>query len=470
MVARVGVVPPTAFHARRRLLGALSQALGVRFEARPPGSVAGLDAVIRIGMRLPPPRLPCLDALADEREPDATAARVRLAAGAGLDSRLAGAVVIDGPAAVAQPLRPGPDAVIRATRGPEPLWVRCDGHEEVAVAPLELGVGEALRSRMMSGRCLALLALVHFLREVRADQRPTPPLRAAFVIDDPNLHWPSYGHVHFGALACDAQRHGYHVAMATVPLDGWFTHPRVRRLFHDHPAQLSLLIHGRLHYGPELGQLDDVGEATRCAQDALRRVAALERRTGLTLRRVMVPPHERLSPAAAAGLLAAGFEAVTMSRPHPWLGGDWLSAPPGAGPLVGWQTTDRIAGGLPVLLRNAFSHPRDDLVLRAFLDQPLILYGHQDDLAGGLDVLRDAAAQINALGAVRWGSPADLVRTSGPAPAGIEGTWRAGARPILRRLASEGRDRLAPLLAVGTRTIRRPRARSTASYQSGPAT
>ena len=69
----------------------------------------------------------------------------------------------------------------------------------VASAPAELDPEEPLRARLAPGRCLALLALVHLIRGVLGERdADTGPLRAAFVFDDPNLHWPSYGHVHYG--------------------------------------------------------------------------------------------------------------------------------------------------------------------------------------------------------------------------------------------------------------------------------
>jgi hypothetical protein len=247
---------------------------------------------------------------------------------------------------------------------------------------------------------------------------------------------------------------------------------------------------------------------------ARRRAAAMERRSGLAVSRVMAPPHERLSEAAARGMLASGFEAMTMSRPHPWLESGWLASPPGTGPLVGWEIAEQIAGGLPVLLRSALSHPREDLVLRAFLGQPLVLYGHAADLAGGADVLRSAAEQVDRLGPVRWTSLGDMVATSvetrvdgsrlvarmharrvridvpdgvetvvaahaaggfpattltverpgtvevslgAPVPRVSAAPRRPGAiRPIVRRVVSEARDRAAPLTARGVRAPKRP--------------
>ena len=521
MPARVAVVPPAAFHARPRLLGALAQALPVRFEPRAPGQWRDVAAVVRIGAAAAaaPPPLPCLDAQADEPpvRPGAAAATVRLAArDEELDARLHDAALTDAPVAATAALAATEPAALVAARGGEPLWLRsAGGRERVAVAPRELDDGEMLRSRLEPGRCLALLALVHFLRRAaQAELFDAPPLRAAFILDDPNLHWPTYGHVRYSDLARDAAAYRYHVAIATVPLDTWFVHPRVRRIFLGSARQLSLLVHGHLHDGPELGRVSDESSAARIGAAALRRVAALERRSGLGVSRVMAPPHERLSEPAAHGLLACGFDGVTMSRPHPWLSGGWLAAPPDAGPLVGWGVAEQIVGGLPVLLRSALSHPREDLVLRAFLGQPLILYGHARDLAGGTEALRTAAQQINRLGSVHWTSLGDMLASSAetrvdgsrlvvrmharrvrvdvppgidhialthagdacaprmlgvehpgtvelalpaPAPRPAAAPAPGGAAwPVLRRLASEARDRVAPLAAGRVRAPRRP--------------
>jgi hypothetical protein len=141
----------------------------------------------------------------------------------------------------------------------------------------------------------------------------------------------------------------------------------------------------------------------------------------------------------------------------------WLARPREAGPLAAWGPVDLVAGGLPVLLRGQFDHPREDLVLRAFLGQPLILYGHHDLLAHGPDTLAEAAAQIERLGQVRWCSLAAIARAN--AAIGLANTARQGAsgnlaepvldaraqtqiampprraRALARRLASESRDR-----------------------------
>ena len=58
------------------------------------------------------------------------------------------------------------------------------------------------------------------------------------MLDDPNLHWPTYGFLDYAALVGSAKKHNYHVAIATIPLDGWFVHSAVGQLFRENTAHL----------------------------------------------------------------------------------------------------------------------------------------------------------------------------------------------------------------------------------------
>jgi hypothetical protein len=51
-------------------------------------------------------------------------------------------------------------------------------------------------------------------------------------------------------------------------------------------------------------------------------------------------------------------------------------------------------------------------VLRAYLDQPLILGCHQLDLANGLEVLAEAAAEIDAIAQPHWMSLGEIARAN----------------------------------------------------------
>jgi hypothetical protein len=461
---RIGIFPPAARAARLRLLGALEDAYPVRFEGDEDGDWGRFDAVVGIGAQgtavLPPHGVPCLWAIAEEHELEGKAASLALTDAPLLARALWGARLSE------RFSRPLPEATpvgahrVLATVGGLPAWVvECEGEghdgrgvELVAVAPAELEPGESLRERLAPGRSLALLALVNFIQGLAPEQRTPAPLTAAFVLDDPNLHWPSYGHLRYEQLARHACEHGYHMVIAMAPLDGRFAHPRAVRIFKENPAQLSLCVHGNDHLGPELGRVATDRDGLVLARHALARAAAFERRTGIPFERVMVPPHEQLSEPAARGLLAGGFDAVCVSRSYPWITPSRPGAPAalGAGPsergaLVGWPSREIVAGGLPLILRTGFNAPREDLVLRAFLGQPLIVYGHHDVLEHGLDVLAEVASAVNALGDVRWGSLAQIAGGGATPPrVGLPepfGEPRPRLRPLLRRLASEARDR-----------------------------
>ncbi|HEX4115473.1 MAG TPA: hypothetical protein VHY18_06325 [Solirubrobacteraceae bacterium] len=279
-------------------------------------------------------------------------------------------------------------------------WQSGDGGLHCSLYPLaELGEGQTLRDHLCPGSFMGLLPLLHFLGRLLADQGwKLPAPRAAFVIDDPNLHWPSYGFLKYPQLAAHASRHGYHLAFATVPLDGWRVDARAVATVREHPAALSLLIHGNDHVARELAGLGSDRQAEAAMAQALRRIAALERASGLSVARVMAPPHGVCSEAALCAMYRLGFEAACISRPYPWR--DGLPAP---SPLAGWHPAELVAGGIPVAPRQALTASREDLVFRALLGQPLILHGHHGDFADGLDLLAQAAADINDLGEVRWG-------------------------------------------------------------------
>ncbi len=278
-----------------------------------------------------------------------------------------------------------------------------------SVYPLaELAAGETLREHLKAGRFMGLLPVVHFLGEVVGEEGwRLPPVRASFVVDDPNLHWRSYGYLKYGELIGHAGRHNYHLGLATVPLDGWWVDRRAAALVRENGSVLSLLMHGNDHLTHELGRLGSEGEAERAMAQALRRTAALERRAGVGVERVMVPPHSRCSEEALGAMFRLGVEGVCLNRAYPWR--DELAAP---GELSEWGPAELVAGGMPMLLRSPLVDGRDDLAFRALLGQPLILYGHHWDFAEGLDILAEAAKDINALGEVRWGPLGPIARSN----------------------------------------------------------
>ena len=414
----VGVCSPGHRHGGRRLFGALAAALPVSFEPRAPGEWRGLDAALVLGVlpeeARPPPELPCLVMPAEPPESGHdVAGSCRLATDPELPRVLHGQTLRDEQTPLGPPIAPGPaDAVLGAgTRGA--IWVRRARSGAAlyasAAACDDLGGHEVLRDALSPGRVLGLLPLVHFLRNVTRDLAWTAPgPRALFVIDDPNLRWTSYGHLNLSRLAAHAEAHGYHAALGMIPLDTRFTNRAAVRTVAA-AKRLSMVAHGTNHEGPELLRARSPEEARRMLAQALRRLDRFEARTGLTVERVMIPPHGVCSMESMSAMLELGYEGVCTFWPFPQPPG----AVPAGWPLAGWEPAQLLAGGLPVLPRYPLTgHPLEDLVLRAFLDQPLVVFGHHWDLADDLDRVAEVAAFVDGLGPVRWASASELARSN----------------------------------------------------------
>jgi hypothetical protein len=146
-----------------------------------------------------------------------------------------------------------------ATSAAGPVWAYSENegvkHFRSAFALPDLQSDQCLREILCGERFLEMLPLLCWLREICADSLyDGPPLRACFIFDDPNLHWPSYGFVNYKKLAIQSERENYHISFATIPLDAWFTHSEAASIFREHPKRLSLSIHGNNHTKWDLGR------------------------------------------------------------------------------------------------------------------------------------------------------------------------------------------------------------------------
>jgi hypothetical protein len=399
----VAVQPPAALAARPRLFAALERAFSVSFDA---GGGAGTDGAILFGDEPGPERVPLLS-FASPEPSEGRAANARMAARAPLDRRLRG---ISLSATLAEgPLMPGAGADVLAETAGGPVWaheqVAGIAHDELAARLPELKPSQGLRDLFWRDG-VALVALVGFLRELAEPlaYRP-PPLRATVLFDDPNLRWRTYGFIDYRRLLAHADAHGYHASMAMIPLDGGPQHRATVGLFRRRPDRLSLAFHGNNHHAEELLRADEDG-ATEILAQALRRVGRFEGRTGLRVDRVMTPPHGMCSAGAAAALAPLGFDALCAIHPLPW-----TEQPPPERPLAGWSPAE-FAADCAVIPRAPLWIDRAEIAMRAYLDQPLVFYGHHDDLAKGLDVLAELAATVNDLGEVRWASLGEIAASN----------------------------------------------------------
>jgi hypothetical protein len=421
----VGVVPADALRGRGELFGALEQVFPVRFEGYGHRDVGDLDGVLAIeepgqeaygeptgidrSIARSRPSLVVYSSHPDSTAPGVT---IELTDDDHLARLLRGHVLPEECSPVHLACPPTEGRRVLATADSHPVWWRSGSGwaHHCAYGLEELAPGEALRDRLRGGHFMGLLPLLHLLRHVCRDlDWEERPLGAAFVVDDPNLHADSYGYLDYRELIAHAERHGYHVGLATVPIDGWMCNGRVAGMIRSAPHAVSLLMHGNSHLAGELGRLTEDRAAESTLAQAVCRIAALERRCAIQVERVMVPPHELCSTAALAAMFKLGFEGACIGRRHPWRDQDSLSRLADAR-LLKWHPTDLMDAGLPIVPRRPIDYSRDDLVFAALLRQPLVLFAHHWDFADGMDLLEQAADEMNGLGDIRWGSIGSIAR------------------------------------------------------------
>lgn len=406
---RIGVSPAVWYRQHLRLFHALERAFSLRFV---PGHPADADGFILAGKPAPTgsrggsrPVLVITDSRTEDRQGDSST-EVTLTGSPLLDPVLRHRTLTDRDAAGVQPLHPGRGDEVLAQGPTGPLWLRRESPSVTCSAvPLEeLSPDERLKGRFRDGRFLALLPLLELVRHVTGlrDWRPDG-VRASFVIDDPNLRRPRYGFLDFRGLAAHAEAHGYHVGLAMVPVDLGRAHQVTADLVGNSP-RLSLLVHGNDHVRRELAAPRCRAEALHPLAQALGRIQGFEARSGLEITRVMVPPHGACSTASVQALLQVGFEAVLYHGPIPGTADRvWMGLAP---------ADVTVPGGVPGLPRLSFGASTEECALRAYLGQPLVLYGHHTDLAEGCDVLARAAQRVQAVGDVQWMSALSLARTN----------------------------------------------------------
>jgi hypothetical protein len=296
----------------------------------------------------------------------------------------------------------------------QPYWLVRDSGlvpaSVVALGPEEFSEKTTVYDRFNRRFWLRLLPFFHFLKQLTQDVNWTPPpLRACLMFDDPNLHWKSYGFIDFAKLARHARESNYHAAFAMVPLDGWFVHSAAASLLQENQRHLSLLMHGNNHTKAEFGSAHSADTFTRSLAQAIRRIEHFERRSGLSVARVMAPPYGAFREIVADVMANLGYEAACVSRASltSWnKEKNWPS-------FFGHSVAEFVGAGAPVIPRHVMAYGHEGSYrLAAFLNQPIIPHGHHQDCAGGFDLLAHVASEINSLGEVIWSDMTSISRSN----------------------------------------------------------
>jgi hypothetical protein len=425
----VGVHPWKELQNRNKLFTALQQCLGIHFVALNDSNTRQLDGAILFGLNpalldaLTARGTKCFLVLQDESDviPSAPVCRIDFFKSAYLYPAIRGQSLTElTVCANGIPSVQDGDEILASVQT-HPVWIvrQMNGEtvDVISVEPAELCEGEVLWHQLRRGRFLSLFPLLHFLRKVAGNHGwilPAP--RACFIIDDPNLRAFQYGYVDYKKLAALSKEYGFHTSIAFIPIDALSSQSGVVSFFREEKKYLSLTVHGVFHYGAELGRNIAVPNAIGYLQAGIHRIKLFENRYGLRVSRIMVAPHEKISEQFVRALYFTGFEALCIaSKPHPWqntVAHSDISA--------GKHPATMVCGGIPVFLRDCLSTwaqsgdlRQQDMILKLFLGQPLVIGLHSEDLKGdGIIRLVKLAEFINSLGNVEWMSLEDIARTN----------------------------------------------------------
>ncbi len=430
----IEVSPGEALSTRRRLFDAVAEAYDVRFGAPNEDREEPAGRILFDG-ETPQHGVPTL-VLGEAGGTPAGDSLVHFTRSAVLDAHLRGWDIGDRLIAAATTI-PGDGAEVLATAGGRPVWTSREAGagtiHAASLVPAELGATDTLHSRLVPGGFFDLLPLIHFLRSLPAVSGWTLPApRAAFIMDDPNLHADRYGYLDLAAMTARAS----HLTVATVPFDRWFTRSGTARLFRDNPDKLSLMIHGNNHTRHELADTRSDDARLRMLAQALKRARSLAVSSGIPIAEVMAAPHGRCSAESSWDMARLGYESLCITRPFPW-----LPTPAAAHSLAGWAPADTSAA-IPVVPRFALTAAAEEVPLRAFLGQPLIVFGHHWDLRDMPTALDDWTDRVARLGDARWASVGEISRSLFSTR--VEGET-LGVRPHTRRVdltVPEGTTRL----------------------------
>lgn len=407
----IGVSPVDEFTKHEVLFSALRFTFGVEIEAAHEIEDSRFDAVIIVDAEIQRPSVyKPMFVVAQSKSVQKTTGLFSFEPIPEVPLSLRGARLADPSVTSITRLAPDRSFQILAHCDGQPIWLQAQECPLTMVSALGLPLlmpGEMLYQYLCPGRWAALLPLLHWLKQLTTDTWAYPSLRASIIIDDPNLHACSFGYLSYDTLLSDAKSYNYHVSIATIPIDTWYTNANVAALFRNNTERLSLAVHGNSHTNHELARSQSEEAAQGILRQALRRVGRFEQRSGLRVSRVMVAPHGACNEATARAMLAAQFEAACISvgslvRCNPataWMPslGMWMAYP---------------FAGVPVFHRVGFEDLDLQPRLMAFLGQPIVFRSHHADCRDGLDKFRALAKLVNSFGAVNWLNLGQIGRTN----------------------------------------------------------
>ncbi|GEM_PF-5123786 len=320
------------------------------------------------------------------------------------DERIRGRTLVEKYLSAIAPLGVSGETI--ASVNGNPVWVHKFESSQLDIVSLPSTVApekRMLADNFQQHHFFFLLSIIHFVyRVLKGSGWIPPPLRGSFIIDDPNLRHETYGFFDARKIVALAREHNFHFSVATPPVDLNIASDRVVSFFRENHQLISLCIHGNDHLHRELLRGYSKDEAHALLREMLGRVSGFEHRTGLKVAPVVVFPNEMCSREMLAAMQHFDIDAVTASRPKPWLHTDsWTEFLEENDSLLCSFPAEFVEGFMPLIRRTQIL---DNIVFRAFMNQPLVFYFHHTDFSDGFEKIISGARLINSLGSVQWSS------------------------------------------------------------------
>jgi len=231
---------------------------------------------------------------------------------------------------------------------------------------------------------------------------------ANFTIDDPWLRQP-YGYVDYKGLLQEMERHDFHTTIAFIPWNYDRSEPGVVWLFRNHPERFSIAIHGDNHDHKEFTDYRRKPLAVQIAdlKQSLARMEKFRTLTGIPYDKVMVFPHSIASEGTLGALKTYNYLATVNSTNVPE-----DSARPTDLSFALRPVTLSFAG-FPSIRRYSVAAPipKYFIAINEFLGNPLLFYGHSEDLARGIAAFDGTADKVNELEPdTQWRGLGDIAR------------------------------------------------------------
>lgn len=231
---------------------------------------------------------------------------------------------------------------------------------------------------------------------------------ANLTVDDPRLIEP-YGNMSYQTLGRQMEVHHFHTTIAFIPWNYNRNDAQVLDIVRRHPDQFSICLHGNNHVHREFGEYatHPLGRQIEDLTQAVARMEEFHRATGVPYDRFMVFPHGVPPEATFDALKVYRFLGTANSLNVP------LDEKFPKDPLFLLRPYTTDYSGILSLSRLSVEAPISgvDLAILSFLNDPILLYGHQGAFRNGAGRLLSVVDAVNRIApGTEWVSLSTLAR------------------------------------------------------------